>query len=327
MRRGDISVVFKYIMTLVVGVMFLVFFIGFAGSQIGLFSSLKDYESAYGFDDALQALSVDENSERTLTTKLTTLFQFTENNIIVGSSSKKTDKIIFTSKYISGKEIYVATQSWHYPFAVTNLFYLSDINHKYIFLYDSSSQSFTNEFITSYDGFPSRFLSEVHDINEALSNLDQIKNANPTETLRFVFMFEPTSSQESKIDNFFDGESIIWLEFVDEENGYVHYDDADGIYLGKEMLIGAIVAENGFEYSYQYGKSLVQLISMCEIYLDKAALLQSKKPDCSYTSIQSNLNSYINYIKTGDNPVLFASASENVKSVNKGYGGNCPKLF
>lgn len=325
MRRGDISPVFKYIMVMIVGVLFLIFFVGFAANQMGLFGSLKDYESAYGFDDTLQALSVNEDSEITLAPKVSVVFQFFQDNIIVGESTKKTDKIIFSPEFVYGNEIYVATQNWYYPFSATNFFYLSDINHKYIFLYDQSSEDFAKDFTTSYDGFPSRFLSEVYDYNDL--NLEQIKSANPDKILRFVFLFEPSSAEKKSIDNFFEGESVIWIDLVDEENGYVHYDDFDGIYLGLEMLTGAIVANDGESYFYQYELAKEKLISMSGIYLDKAALLQSRKQECSYSSIQSNLNSYVGYVETGDDPVLFATAADKIKDVNKGYGGNCPKLF
>ena len=320
---------FRYIFGILIGAMFLIFFIGFAWKYVAISDQTSDAELALAIDNDLTAFSVSQNAQNTLNYGRDISYTFskgllTPTTLTVG---KTIDKIIFSPKEINSEEIYTATKTLFLPYKITNLFYITDANTFYVLVYDQGTQEFADELTEGYSAVPSNFDFAAYDQQVIKSQLDQLDTLTKNyEHVRFIFITEP----EIDPGDFLDSYSIIEVDAdpnTEYEYGTVTFDEGSSIYLSKEMLIGAFLSENKEEYDYNLEKVLSSLEDITEIYYEKSKFVSTRLPTCEYTQIKTSLNNYKSFIGNIESTESYNNYINSVDSSNKNLGGDCPEIF
>jgi len=327
--KAQLGESFKYIFGIIIGAMFLIFFIGFAWKYIAISGQTSDAELALAIDNDLTAFGVSQNAQNTLDYGRDISFTFSKGMLTPTSLTvgKTVNKIIFSPKNIEGTEIYTATKTLFLPYKVTNFFYITDANTFYVLVYDQGTQDFADELTEGYSAIPSNFDYEAYDQQVLKSQLDQLatltKNYNH---VRFIFITEP----EIDPGDHFESYSTIEVNAKQDseyEFGTITFDEGSSIYLSKEMLIGSFLSENKEEYDYNLIATLSSLQDITELYYEKSKFVSTRLPNCEYTQIKTSLNNYKSFIGNLDSPESYNSYIDTIESANKNLGGDCPEVY
>lgn len=322
MKKAQAEESFKYIFGIIIGAMFLVFFIGFAYQYIDSSSSISDAELANAIDNDLTAFGVSQSAQNVLDYNRDIIVNIDKGMITPEgfTSGKKTDKIIFSKNNLNDKELLIATKSFYMPYKITNFFYIADKNTLYILVYDQGTESFANELLEGYSAIPSNF--PVLSFNQKELKEDDISSiTREYDSIRFVFLTEQEYQPNLK------DYSIIEITTDDSEYNYgeIEFEDGNSIYLGKEMLIGAIVSENKESYDYNLNLALEKLSDITGIYYEKSKFISARMPECEYNAIKTSLNNYKAFI--GETTLEYKAYSNSLENANKQLGGDCPEIY
>ncbi|MFH1971927.1 MAG: hypothetical protein ABIJ18_00440 [archaeon] len=326
MSKGQVDESFKYIFGIIIGAMFLVFFIVFAWRYIAYAGSVSDADLATAIDNDLVAFSVSESAQHPISYSRDMDITIFEGKITPKGLgySKYTGKVIYSPLELQGEEFYVATKTWFLPYKVTNFFYITDKNTFYVIVYDQGSEKFKEEMVDGYSAMPDNFVFEAYEQNNLIDNMKALEEVTSGyEQVRFIFLTE--QNFEPELDDY----SVISVTSTDEEFEYgkVNFEDGSSIYLSKEMLIGAFVAENKDAYDYNLELALEELQDITTIYYEKSKFLSSRMPQCEYASVRTALNNYKSYIGDVESYTGYSSYVETVDKANKNLGGGCPEIF
>jgi len=328
MSKGQVDESFKYIFGIIIGGMFLAFFIIFAWRYIAYAGSVSDADLATAIDNDLVAFSVSESAQHPISYSRDMDISIFEGKITPKGLqySKYTGKVIYSPLELYGEELYVATKAWFLPYKVTNFFYITDKNTFYVIVYDQGTEEFKEEMVDGYSAMPDNFVFEAYEQNNLMDNMKALDEvASGYDNIRFIFLTE----QKIEPDLYFDDYSVVSVSSSDEEFEYgkVTFDKGTSIYLSKDMLIGAFVAENKAAYDYNLELALEELQDITTIYYEKSKFLSSRMPQCEYASVRTALNNYKSYIGDMESYTGYSSYVETVDKANKNLGGGCPEIF
>ncbi|MBT3985337.1 hypothetical protein HOD38_01290 [archaeon] len=331
-RKGQTGEAFKYIFGIIIGSMFLIFFIGFAYKYMTVSGSKSDAELTNAISDELTALSVSLNAQDTLDYSRDLELYISKGVITPESLSigKQMNKVIFSPLKIEGREIYIATKTFELPYKTVNFFYFDDKRTYYVLVYNQknpTNEEFAEELTEGYASMPSNFDYQLIDESDLSSNLDSLATLTKNyEKVRFIFLTESNINPESYFENY----DIIEVTYTDEEEfnyGEIEFVDGSSIYLTKEMLVGAFISENKDEYDYNMELALSKLNSITNLYYEKSKFISTRLPNCDYTSVKTSLNNYKGYIGNTDTAMTYQSYVNTIEAANKNLGGECPEIF
>lgn len=321
-KKGDISPIFKYIFVMLVGGIILFFFIKFGLNMTKTSEEVTSAKISNILDDSLTAFGVSQNSNTYLPEGgwPKDIKVIIDCGAITSDNFKypvKSQKIIFSPKTLNGKTIDVWTKVWKWPYSVDNFYYMSNKKTKIYFVGDSGD--LLDE--SSPDRIPKRF------------NVEAIKNTNDNfaetqaksyDLVKFVFFnMDPNIDESNKI-------KTVKIVTDDFETGYAEFSDGNGIFLGKEMLYGAIFSDNYEEYSCMYSRAMQRLKILTESYYEKTNVLYLKNPECNYDPMKNNFMENINLIDSDSaNKDSYVEIKNNLEEVNKELYGdlNCKVVF
>ncbi len=334
-KKAQGSPVFKYIFAIVAGVLFISFFIGFAMQHKSGQTKLETGRIVFGFDDLLTLISTAEDSSMIYPEQgfpATVDLTFNDNKITSGTGTEKitrtTTKIIFSQQELKGKQFYIWTKRWKMPFAADNLFYLSDGRVQTYIIYDSDSEEIAEELTDKLSGFPKNFKVEKYksDLLDAQTQASMRTKLKNLKKIRFVILSQeqPTLFQGAEKMTARPAE-INGVKSWDY--GTVDYGTGDkSVYLGKEMLIGAILAEDQDSYEKAKEKAMNKLAIMTRLYEQKAKLLERTCPS-AYTLIKQKLSTLRTAEPDESTIGSFASQAEELKELNRQLESGCPEVF
>jgi hypothetical protein len=327
-NKAQMGESFRYIFGIIIGAMFLVFFIGFAWKLIAISDQTTDKDIALAISNDLSAAAVSEDATNTLNYGREISFTISKGLLTPSKLSvgKDMNQIIFSPKEIQGEELYTATKTLSLPYESTNLFYLTDKKTFYVVVYDQGTQEFADELIGDYALFPSNFEGAAYNQQTLTTELDQLKTLTHNYNhVRFIFI----TDQEINPAGEFSSYSIIEVSSRDEdyEYGTVTFEDGQSIFLSQEMLMGAIVAENKEEYDYNLELMLSSVEDITEMYYEKAKFISTRLPNCEYAQVKTSLNNYKSFIGNTESPESYNSYITTVETANKNLGGDCPEIF
>jgi hypothetical protein len=341
-KKAMVSPVFKYIFALIVGTMFLLFFIRFGMNYMKQQGSIEAYRLTSGFDDVLSILgsSTDADQDYNLGTRVNfKIYPDKEGKnrylIKTSSSSKsiKSYKILFTPEKLSGKKLYILTKRWYFPFGVTNFYYLTNARYKYFVVYDDDTEEFANELAGDEKEYtpeiPNKFgVMVVHKNKLKVSELKkQVANVVPV----FVLLGEDAAveSKLKKIEN----AKVRVVNFDDgQDYGEVLFEDGDRYpFMKLPILVGAIFAEDSKNYKYSLDMALDKLGVISKIYNKKKTLLENNPNffSCSgYTLIGNNLETMISLARNKEyDYTQYENLVQSLENNNELLGGDCPEIF
>jgi hypothetical protein len=320
-KKGQMSEMFKYIFGFVVGSFFLLFFIGFGYQYMDFSGSMSSAELVTVLDDDLTAFGVVYGGEKTIDYNQNLELTISEGRIISGGQTKSTDKIIFSERFMEGEQIGLATRELALPYSVGNVYYLDDGGTWYIVVYDSNTDDVFDEL--NFPNFMSVLEVDVNDLD-----LDSIEGvAGAYDRVRFVLF---TSSNVNINMDFENYDVLEVTSIIDDEPytyGSVDYGDDDVIYVGQEMLIGALLVDGADEYNYNLDVMFDKLSVVTGVYYEKSKFVSSRMPECDYNSIKTGLNNYKSYVGSTESASSYYSKIVNLEDLNKVLGGGCPEIF
>lgn len=338
-KRGMVSPVFKYIMALIVGAMFLIFLIKFAFTYMEQSDTIDAYKLMYGFDDLLSAIGTSEDAYNDYHFGIMTKIEFDNDYLRIKEQKKKISKIIFSPKILEGQSIKIITKQWDFPFAVDNFFYITNPRHKYFLIYNDDNEDFVRELgdpedvtseIVESKKIGLSLLSEEQALAQAANLKSSLKNF---ETITFM-LFEDNYNLVKKLEEINNAKArIVHLE--SEDYGKVEFEDGkEFAFLKMPMLIGAMFAEDSSAYENSVEKALDKFSELCMIYENKIELVASRQHECqsSYAPLQHNFDLYGRNIRSGldiagENLDDLRGIVENLESSNSMLGGDCPEIF
>lgn len=359
-KKADVSPAFQYIFALIVGAIILIFFIRFAFKAEESGTQVIKAEVLHMLDASLQAFSVSTYSTDTLpkppwpqivdmkfgTKANCGKFTVTGQKFLV-----PIPRILFGPEEMKARQLQAWTNSWHFPFRVTNIFYLVNDRSKYYLVYDADNQEFVRK-ISSYP--PETAISEMDhlpkefDVKYSDSEADPVAKLKTNDLVK-VNYFKPISGVAEGLK----GSSLIVSEDCKKEDDPSHkcfgtvtfYEGSKqtgvSTFIGIELMFAAIMADSIDVYECQYGSALDELERMTNLYITKAQMLKTKRQECEdkdkYTSIITMLtNMKTNIQNLRINPGDEASASalsttaESISEFNEDdLGGyeDCEVLF
>ena len=157
-KKADVSPAFQYIFALVVGAIILIFFIRFAFQAEKSGTEVIKAEVLHMLDASLQAFSVSTYSTDNLPKppwpqivdmKVGTKANCGKFTVTGQKFLVPIPRIVFGPEEMKARQLQAWTNSWHFPFRITNMFYLVNDRSKYYLIYDANSQEFVRK-ISSY---------------------------------------------------------------------------------------------------------------------------------------------------------------------------------
>lgn len=300
-QKKAFMISFKFILSIIIGSIILMFFIFFAFKHISTQEKLASLDIINYLDLKLDILSNSQNLNTQFNLPSNYNLNFICNKILISnkktSYSSSTEKLIASPSILKGKEIQIWTKSWFFPFKVTNFYYIA--NKK------------TNFYIES---------------NELLKKIPKIFNAYPlTDTSKIieksrisdktvlVFSSQPKNLQELLKNN------IKVLHILNNKQITFYPEQKTTSYLDEETLFLAIFSSDFDKYECLKQKLINKLQKISSIYKQKSLLLGLKSKDCKfiYSQLTSSLDNLPNTLN-----------SDQIETLNKEleyYA--CPKLY
>ncbi|MFH0752314.1 MAG: hypothetical protein V1914_01825, partial [archaeon] len=239
-----------------------------------------------------------------------------------------TTKTIFSQKQLSGKQFSIWTKRWKMPFTIDSFFYISDGRALTYIIYDASTEEIAEELTDKFSGFPKTF--KVDKLREDQLDKQTLASIRAKATDYAKIRFAILSSKQPAL---YQGAEKIKLESAEIEGeetweyGTVEYGSGDtSIFLGKEMLIGAILAEDQESYEKSKEKAMEKLTIMSRLYGQKAGLLEKTCPQ-EYISIKQKLKTLEETEPDQSTLENFALQVEDIKNANRQFEGGCPEVF
>ncbi len=355
LRKGLAAPVFKYIFSLVVGAIILLFFVKFAMDMGKSKEEVSTTELGFMIDDSLNALMVSEDQSQPIPNeawpspvKMSFGKGPTCGKFSSGTYNFDAKKVIFSPSKLEDNQILSWTQSWYYPFKVDNFFFLTNRRSKYYLVYPSDGDvadfvkgidSLTTPAEHHYENFPKSFEVESISKDQVVARLSYASGRYDFVKFAF-FKTNPPSG--------FSGRYVI-IDYVDCEpdkeddecHGSVDFPDDNSFFVGKPMLFGAVLAEDFDSYNCQLSRIYKRLSLMLNLYGEKANMLYTKDlldstNDCSYNMIRlANLDGFkleVDSAKSDPGYVdhaKFDSFKDFIVESNKKLGGKgaCVVLF
>ncbi len=340
-NRGQVGPVFKYLMAIIVGTMFLLFFINFGMTYMKQQKSVESYMITTGFDDVLSALGSSEDASNTYNFGLKTTIDFKvpkKGSEYIelksgGNLPLKSYKAIFAPSKITGTKVEVLTKRWYFPYPVDNLFYLTATGYKYFIVYDDETESLAKD-LAGADAtdvtaaIPSKFGAEAVDAAKAKGLKSSLANVKAT-----FILFEEDAELESALRKLPNAKvRVIKMDKDDPDYGEIMFEDGQEYpYFGKPMMIGAIFAEDSAMYEHALSVALNKVGVVTKIYLGKLEYL-SNTPQlltCTqYGLMKMNLEALYSQVRSEDTSVpKYKSLVEGIDNNNELLGGDCPEIF
>lgn len=319
-KKAFSSQLFNWIFIIVAGSLLLIFFVRFAFQQTEIFGEKGSVELISSLEDQLEAFSISEKSSKIVSLGYNTDIEIDCERIVNENIPKRTNLIIFSPAKLSGKSVAAWTRKWEFPYQISNVFYLTNENSRYLLIYDKESF----ERVSKFD-FPSSF--NLQKMNFDNLNLDDLaantKNLQNLNLIYFTKIQRPTE--------IFKKLSKVNLVEVDLKLNEVKIFNKDGTsetsyFLEEPILFGAIFGPENFNCIKD--KALSKLDLVTEVYSQKANYLSIKTSSqlckAKYYEVLNTLNTF----KGADSKQILYDLKEKIKSQNKGLEKNaCPSIY
>jgi len=259
---------FNWIFVLIAGTLLLLFFVGFAYKHIGISTQLGNKQILFNLESDIQSYSKALQSDKILKIPQGLNVDFRCGGLHVEEEFKETDLLIFSPNQLQG-DIYIWTQSWDYPFKITNMFYVASKETTF-FVVDNAE---------IFQEIPQRFKKVF--LNQG-NNLISSKLMDPKAVFVFGGDVVLPSNYKAKVVQ-------IYPNLELKINGQSTQ------YYGDSLLYGAIFSKNYEDFVCLQNKALDDLERIIMIYKGKADLLKIRR-ECSlmYNELSRLLGEFVN---------------------------------
>ncbi|MFH1065286.1 MAG: hypothetical protein V1734_02160, partial [Nanoarchaeota archaeon] len=292
--------VFKYIFAMIVGAMFILFFVGFGKDIISSSETMEAGVLVAGFDDYLFTLTANEMTKDDQNFGIQTLLNFKEGTISSGKNKPKdTNRIVYAPKTLSGTKITTRAIRWEFPYKIDSFFYITNARYKYVIVYDDSSKEFVNELA---QGIRATFEFRNYTKTQLLTptTINSLKSLY-TDMSRVTFLVIADSDlspgDKTKIKTAIPKAQFVFAKSLGQEDdrdpekqwtyGSIRFDgeSSDSYYIGNAMLLGAMYAEDKANYDFNFKRAMERLAAVSDIYDGKIQRLSQAAGECNYNTM------------------------------------------
>lgn len=323
MDKKAFAISFQWIFVTIVGAIILIFFVRFALQHKDTSDVISARQISSGLSDSLEAFGTSLKSDKNMALGLDTEINFDCDSYTILDYTKKTDQIIFSHPVLKGNILYAWTQSWKFPFKITNFFYLANKNVRYLLIYDQDTYNYVSSL-----NIPERF--NVQTLPTTSISINREKQASATlDKVVFVFFTTPDDGMVRDILNQVPRSAVLR---IDKENNEVTFytptTSFTSFYLEKPLLYGAIFTADYDAYECLLKRSLQKLSLISDIYSKKAYYLWLKTNDenCKYryNEISKTLTEFQSLQTKNEFYSYFDKINEQNKNLNK---NDCPLIY
>ena len=328
-KKGDVSPVFKYIFVMIVGAMFLLFFVNFAFKYIGTQEKKESLISISGFDDTLSILGTSDNAKNVYNFEREVSYTFEDGKIGTLNSSKSTSKNVFSPRMLNGRKIVIWTRKWIMPYAIDSFFYMTNEKHRYYIVYQPEFEELAKDLDDPQGTIYKDLQLEVKSASIISNSMEIIKTATAGSTRVKFLMLGNDNNLEAKLKRIKNAEVIVAIpENQNSLIGNIEFEDETTMYLGEAMLFGALFAENSESYDFAVERSLEKMELITKIYSEKSSMMASKLPSCGYNLFKTNLDSLQVKAKERKKEASdYVTVMNALTESNKNFPANCPEVF
>jgi len=313
-RKGQTGSTFKYLFALIIGAMFILFFIRFASQQTSTLEKISGAEFVRNFDDILTEVTVSEDQKSPFDLGREESINFEGGKISLPAKkiTIKTDKIVFAPRTIKSKKITIWTRRWKWPFEITNLFYIWDGKSVSYIVYDETTQD-TIEDIVYFNGDT---LASMKVVIVDYKNFTKMRKQMQQNAKIIWFASKAVPKLKQK---------IIRVKFNedDKETGILDFDGKEVPYVGMGTLFGAIFCSDAQGYEDAFSKAKEKFDVMRELQAERMDYIMLKKQECmqAYTPLKEAMAQDLN------TPQQYALFRERVAGLNKDLEAGCPAIL
>lgn len=316
--------VFKYIFAMIVGAVFILFFVGFGKNIISSSEKMDAGVLVAGFDDYLFTLTANEMTKDDLNFGIQTALNFKEGTISSGKNKPKdTNRMVYAPKTLIGAKITTRAIRWAFPYDIDSFFYVTNARYKYIIVYDESSKDFVTELTQSIRAtFEFRNYTKTQltpPITQLTPPIINSLKTSYTDMTRVTFLViadnDLAPADKNKIKTAIPKAQFVFAKSLGQEDdrdpekkwayGSIRFDgeDKDSYYIGNAMLLGAMYAEDKANYDFNFKRAMERLAAVSIIYDGKIQSLQVAATECDYSPLSgafSGLAGAANTAKEGN---------------------------
>ena len=322
---------FKYIFALIVGALFLMFFVGLAYNYAGGEQKLEATLLAKNFDDQLSILTVSQDAVQSYEFGVESSLSFNNGVIRSGSGLKtKSENIVFSPLKLQGTKLVIWARRWSFPFNVGTFFFLSNANYKHVVVYDSTSEEFAKAIME--EEIPKEFRAVMFNAAQLKQEFAQVRQSySGFEKAKFIYLSsnpnEALVKAMQRVENF----DVVVASPGKKgwDYGRLDFQAGQSFFLGKEMLFGAMFAEDYSNYAFNMGERILpRLRQITGIYIGKAGFMLAALPQCSEYSLMATALEKFRSLTAEDSAEKFASQASALEDLNDDYfGAECPGVF
>lgn len=266
-KRGVIEIQFNWIFVMIAGAIILLFFTMMVSKQ----RDVSEVRSQINFQNNLQTIlvgaEIDKNTLNVVNVPNREI-EYSCEGFSIASLGSFNQRVTFAPNLIKSKTRQIITLSldWRVPFRATNFLYVTSPEVKYYVVVDDNSDD------GSIGNHLFNLLPEKLD-KEIITAMPTINEGNYK--VKFIF-FTTHSTLPSTFD--IDDEDVGAIRINGELDGIGDISfykggtfslDGNAEYLKKEMLLGAVFAENKEIYDCQVEKAKESLSKVADVYLKR----------------------------------------------------------
>lgn len=264
--RGFTTTIFKWLFGVVAGALLFIFLARFALQHVAVSTALTEREALEYLDDQLDAFRVAESSSKILDVPESLTLTATCDGLHAGTAARQSTTLVFAQSSLQGK-IRAWTESWDFPYPITNVFYLADASTRFLFIYNDASRAFVQGL-----QFPSIFSVQMMHVRDFRA--ERVQQESGTKDVHLVFFTEVPHAQ--LILRALPRAHVLEVQ-PEASQVLSHNTGTRTLYLGEEMLYGALFSPELFPCLQERARERLRLVT--EVYLGKTALLQLKASD------------------------------------------------
>jgi hypothetical protein len=292
--------VFKYIFAMIVGAMFILFFVGFGRNIISSSETMDANVLVAGFDDYLFTLTANEMTKDDQNFGIQTVLNFKEGAISSGKNKPRdTNRMVYAPATLSGTKITTRAIRWAFPYNIDSFFYITNAKYKYVIVYDNSDES-SKEFVNGLtESIKATF--EFRNYTKAQLTPPMINSlkSSYTDMSRVTFLVIADSdlspSDKTKIKTAIPKAQFVFANGLGQDTGpetkyaygSIRFDgeSSDSYYIGNAMLLGAMYAEDKANYEFNFKRAMERLAAVSNIYEGKIQKLTQAAGGCNYNTM------------------------------------------
>ena len=317
-KQGFTDIIFKWIFGLIAGALIIIFFVHFATQHITISEALNTREQAAYLDDQLEAFGIAESSSKTINLQRTFTLATSCDGFGFGDAQKKTNKVIFAPQILEGTTLNAWTESWDYPYKITNLYYLSNKNGRVLLVYDDNSAAFVRDL-----KIPSIFNVQKIDVRDF--HIEAVKRESSTLQHLNLAFFTHVSNPQQFVSSFSFPVDVVEIEPATQKITYYN-SGTTSFYPSVEFVYGAIIGPEN--YACLLDKALKRKEYVTQVYEHKAELLRLKTHDETCNSALTETSKTLNTFKTLQDQGQLEAYKNDLEEQNKHLEKNdCTPLY